>query len=140
MSKYDDIINLPHHISKTRPQMSLYNRSAQFAPFAALTGYEDRVKETARLTDEKINIDEGLRNILNNKLNIIEEHIRDIPEISITYFIKDKYKDGGKYETKLCSIKKIDQVNEVVILTDKSKIEMNNIVNITGEIIDKYFE
>ncbi len=140
MSKYDDIINLPHHISKTRPQMSLYNRSAQFAPFAALTGYGDRVKETARLTDEKINIDEGLRNILNNKLNIIEEHIRDNPEISITYFIKDKYKDGGKYETKLCSIKKIDQVNEVVILIDKSKIEMNNIVNITGDILDKYFE
>ena len=89
MSKYDDIINMPRHISKTRPQMSLYNRSAQFAPFAALTGYEERVKETARLTDTKIEIDDGLRNILNMKLNIISEHLKEKPEITITYFIKE---------------------------------------------------
>ena len=68
MNNYEDIINLPHHISKKHPQMSIWSRSAQFAPFAALTGYDDAVKETARLTDKRLEIDEGLKNILNNTL------------------------------------------------------------------------
>ena len=89
---YEDIINLPHYESKKHPRMSLEARSAQFAPFAALTGYEDAVKETARLTDKKIEIDEGLKQILNNKLQYILENNDANPEITFTYFISDKKK------------------------------------------------
>lgn len=140
MSKYDDIINMPRHISKTRPQMSLYNRSAQFAPFAALTGYEERVKETARLTDTKIEIDDGLRNILNMKLNIISEHLKEKPEITITYFIKDNKKSGGKYSTLKCIIRRIDLVNQEIILYDRSVIKLDDIINISGDLIEGLFE
>ena len=140
MSKYDDIINMPRHISKTRPQMSLYNRSAQFAPFAALTGYEERVKETARLTDTKIEIDDGLRNILNMKLNIISEHLKETPEITITYFIKDNKKSGGKYSTLKCIIRRIDLVNQEIILYDRSVIKLDDIINISGNLIEGLFE
>lgn len=140
MSKYDDIINMPRHISKTRPQMSLYNRSAQFAPFAALTGYEERVKETARLTDTKIEIDYGLRNILNMKLNIISEHLKEKPEITITYFIKDNKKSGGKYSTLKCIIRRIDLVNQEIILYDRSVIKLDDIINISGNLIEGLFE
>ena len=140
MSKYDDIINMPRHISKTRPQMSLYNRSAQFAPFAALTGYEERVKETARLTDTKIEIDDGLRNTLNMKLNIINEHLKEKPEITITYFIKDNKKSGGKYSTLKCVIRRIDLVNQEIILYDRSVIKLDDIINISGNLIEGLFE
>ena len=140
MSKYDDIINMPRHISKTRPQMSWYNRSARVAPFAALTGYEERVKETARLTDTKIEIDDGLRNILNMKLNIISEHLKEKPEITITYFIKDNKKSGGKYSTLKCIIRRIDLVNQDIILYDRSVIKLDDIINISGNLIEGLFE
>lgn len=140
MNKYDDIINMPRHISKTRPQMSLYNRSAQFAPFAALTGYEERVKETARLTDTKIEIDDGLRNILNMKLNIISEHLKEKPEITITYFVKDRKKSGGQYLTLKCVIRRIDLVNQEIILSDRSVIKLDDIININGNLIEGLFE
>lgn len=140
MSKYDDIINMPRHISKKRPQMSLYNRSAQFAPFAALAGYEERVKETARLTDTKIEIDDGLRNTLNMKLNIINEHLKEKPEITITYFIKDNKKSGGKYSTLKCVIRRIDLVNQEIILYDRSVIKLDDIININGNLIEGLFE
>lgn len=140
MSKYDDIINMPRHISKKRPQMFLYNRSAQFAPFAALAGYEERVKETARLTDTKIEIDDGLQNILNMKLNIINEHLKEKPEITITYFIKDNKKSGGKYSTLKCVIRRIDLVNQEIILYDRSVIKLDDIINISGNLIKGLFE
>lgn len=140
MSKYDDIINMPRHISKTRPQMSLYNRSAQFAPFAALTGYEEMVKETARLTDNKIEIDDGLRNIINKKLNIIREHLKEKPEITITYFVKDRKKSGGQYLTLKCVIRRIDLVNQEIILNDRSVIKLDDIININGNLIEGLFE
>lgn len=98
MNNYDDIINLPHYESKIRKRMSLEARSAQFAPFAALTGYDNKVKETARLTDKKIELTDEEYNLINSKLQIIKDHIKEQPEIIFTIFIKDKLKDGGKYE------------------------------------------
>lgn len=96
MNNYEDIINLPHHVSKKHPQMSIWSRSAQFAPFAALTGYDDAVKETARLTDKRLEIDEGLKNILNNKLQYILENKSLQPEITFTYFVYDNKKSDRK--------------------------------------------
>lgn len=133
-NKYDDIINLPHHISNKHPQMTLEARAAQFAPFAALTGYDDAVKETARLTNERIELDEETKSILDNKIQIIKEHISTRPEISFTYFIPDLKKDGGKYVTVTGIVRKIDEYRQVIILEDKTEIPINEIINIFSNI------
>ena len=135
MNKYDDIINLPHYESKTRKRMSLEARSAQFAPFAALTGYDNKVKETARRTDKRIELSDEEYNIINTKLQIIKEHIKEQPEINFVIFVKDKLKDGGKYEELNGKVRVIDEVNEEIILVDKRKILLKNIYDINGEII-----
>ncbi len=132
--QYDDIINLPHHVSKKHPQMSLYMRSAQFAPFAALTGYEDAVKETAREVQERIEIDEELRSILDSKLQIIIENLKFNPEISITYFVPDLKKDGGEYVTVSGIVKKIDMYNQLIYLVNNIQISTNEIIDISGNI------
>ena len=133
---YDDIINLPNHISLKHPRMSIEARSAQFAPFAALTGYNDAVKETERLTDKRIEIDDNLKQLLNNKLNYILENIDKKTLITITYFIPDNKKDGGKYIEKPGIIKKIDIINQYIYLYDKTKIPIKEIINITGDIFE----
>jgi len=136
MNNYEDIINLPHHVSKKHPQMSIWSRSAQFAPFAALTGYDDAVKETARLTDKRLEIDEGLKNILNNKLQYILENKLLQPEITFTYFVYDNKKSGGKYIEKTGVVKKIDLNEKYIMLKDKTKISIDEIINITGDILE----
>lgn len=133
MSNYEDIINLPHHVSKTRSPMSMYNRAAQFAPFAALTGYDEAVKEMARLTNSKIDIDEGLRSILNNKLNIINDHLKENLQITFTYFIPDKRKNGGEYSYYTGIVRRIDKDNKTIYMLDKSKLLFNDILNITSD-------
>ena len=133
MGNYDDIINLKRPISK-HPKMSLYQRSAQFAPFAALTGYEGRVKETARLTDRRIELDEEMKLILDLKIQVIKEMLSDNPEVEITYFIPDTRKDGGKYETIINNVKKIDSYNEHIIMQNNLKIEIKEIININSNI------
>lgn len=130
MNNYDDIINLPHHESKVHPKMSLYNRSAQFAPFAALTGYDDAIIETARLTDKRINIDDGLKELINNNLQKIESMVNEYPLIEVTYFVKDKKKDGGSYITINGNIKRIDTDNNLIILTNNTKIPISEIINV----------
>ena len=130
MNKYDDIINLSHHVSKTRKPMTLYNRAAQFAPFAALTGYDDAIKETARLTDNKIILSDELKNILNQKIKIINDNIEQKPKVSITYFISDGKKSGGYYKKIIGNIRRIDEINKCFILTNKLKIYMFDVLNI----------
>lgn len=132
--KYADIINLPHHVSKKHPRMSIDARAAQFAPFAALTGYEEAVKETARLTDEKIEIDEEMKIGLDRKIEIIKENIDNNPKVTFTYFIKDNKKQGGKYVSITGNVKKIDEYNEQIILTDGIRISIEEIIKMTGEI------
>ncbi|MBR2431755.1 MAG: hypothetical protein IKB23_02460, partial [Clostridia bacterium] len=103
--KYDDIINMPHHISHTRPRMSNYDWADQFSPFAALTGYDAAVKETERLTDQKLELTDDEKIALNEKLQIIIENIDNIPNVTLTYFEPDKRKAGGKYITKSGKVK-----------------------------------
>lgn len=138
--KYDDIINLPHHVSKIHPQMSIEARSAQFAPFAALTGHSDAIKETARLTNKRIEIDEELKIIINNELQIIQEHIASVPEVCITYFVPDKKKQGGEYVTISGKVKKIDVYNQIIIFIDGTRIPINEIIEITGDILNEIIE
>ncbi len=128
--KYDDIINMPHHISKKHPRMSLENRSAQFAPFAALTGYEDEVEETARITDKKIEITDEIKSTINMRLQIIQEKINTKPKVTIKYFIPDNKKEGGSYKTVTSNVLKIDQYNKLVVLKDNTKIFISDIINI----------
>ncbi len=133
---YKDIIHLPHYTSKTRPRMSVYNRAAQFSPFAALTGYEDAVKETARLTDEKIELDEYHIAILNDKLNIaLEKRNLSIP-VSIIFFKPDSRKKGGEYLTVSGIIKRIDEVKHNLILADSTTIPINLIYDIDGDLFE----
>ena len=130
MNKYDNIINLPHHVSKTRKPMSLYNRAAQFAPFAALTGYDDAIKETARLTEERIELSDELKNMLNQKIKLIIENIKLQPEVAITYFVPDNKKSGGVYKTISGNVKRIDEVEKCIIFTNKLKIKVSDLLNI----------
>ena len=104
--RYDDIIDLPHHVSATRTRMSMIERAAQFSPFAALTGYDAAIKETWRLTDQRIELSEECRAALDRKQMLLLDHIGDRPEISITYFVPDERKNGGTYVTVTGKVKK----------------------------------
>lgn len=137
---YDDIINLPHHQSDRRPRMSLYDRAAQFAPFSALTGHDDAIKETARLTDKKLELDDYDQMLLNNKMNFILNHINEQPEITVTYFIPDTNKEGGMYLDFAGNIKKYDAVQRVVCFTDKTEIFIDDIIEIKSEILPENIE
>lgn len=129
-NKYEGIINLPHHVSNKHPKMTLEARAAQFAPFAALTGYDDEIKETARLTNERIELDDEVKNFLNNKIRIILEQISTRPVITFTYFIPDLQKEGGKYVTVTGIVKKINEYKKMIILEDKTEISIKEIINI----------
>ena len=133
MENYDDIINLKRPVSK-HPKMSLYQRSAQFAPFAALTGYEGQVKETARLTDKKIELDEEVKVMLDMKIQVIQEMLSNNPELELTYFISDSKKKGGRYDTIIDSIKKIDNYKQQFIMKNGLIIDIKEIININSDI------
>lgn len=127
---YEDIINLPHHVSKTRPQMSMLDRAAQFSPFAALTGYDAAIKETGRLTDEKIELGEEAKAALDRKQAFLMEMIDEQPELSIRYFLPDARKSGGAYVTISGNLKRFDEYERLLILTDSRKIPMDDIADI----------
>ena len=135
--KYGDILNLPHHQSKVHPQMSIYDRAAQFSPFAALTGLGAAISETARLTDEKIEQDEEQLNILNNKFAILRANIASQPVVTITYFVKDLRKDGGEYVTISGVIKKIDDYQKIIVMQDNIIISIDDIADIKSDIFNR---
>jgi len=127
---YDDIIHLPHHVSATHPHMSAIDRAAQFSPFAALTGYDAAIKETARLTDKRVELDESMKAALSNKLQMIADRLKEHPEIAITYFQPDAKKNGGAYVTVINTVIKIDVYKRIVVLTDGIVIPVNEIISI----------
>lgn len=137
-TNYEDIINLPHHISTRHPQMDIQSRAAQFAPFAALTGYDDNIKEATRLTTQRIELDEQEKLLLDKKINLILNNIEQKTTITITYFVKDNLKSGGKYIDINGIIKTIDITKGYIILKDKTKIPINDIINITSKLLEKY--
>ena len=127
MNKYDDIINLPHHTSATRQRMSTHDRAAQFSPFAALTGYDGVIEETARLTDEEDAASDESTAILDRKLRLLNDIAGEHPYIEITYFIPDERKSGGRYETIYGYLKRIDENERCIILQDKQTIRFDRI-------------
>lgn len=126
--RYDDIIGLPHHVSPTRKPMSRWNRAAQFSPFAALTGYDDAVRETARLTDSPVELDESRRAELSEALRQLHEREGSRPAARITYFVYDLYKAGGAYVTAEGPVKKVGPVYHTVTMADGTVIDMEDVV------------
>lgn len=131
MGEYDDIINLPHHVSRKHPQMSIHDRAAQFAPFAALTGHGEAIAETARLTDRKIELDDYEKMKLDEKLLILQEHIMEMPEISVTYFCPDEKKEGGKYVTVTKTLRKINEMERTLLMEDGMQIRIEDILEVS---------
>ena len=135
--KYDDIINLPHYPASKRPRMAMIDRAAQFSPFAALTGYDAAVKETARLTKERVELDEYQKSALNERLQILQERLSNAPVISITYFVPDERKSGGAYCTETGVIKKIDYYERAVIMRSGTHIPIDEIIGIEGDLFNQ---
>ena len=133
---YDDIINLPHHVSGRHPQMSLYSRAAQFAPFAALSGHDDAIEETARLTDERRELEQGESEVLDRKLACLAQR-QGSTSVDITYFQPDGRKNGGSYRTVTGTIKKIDDIEGRIVLTDGTSIPVDAVSDIRGQIFDQ---
>ena len=133
---YEDIVNLPPHISKKHPQPTMLERAARFAPFAAITGYEEMVLEEARVTDERIELDEGTLAMLNEKLNIIHDSLDSEPVIKITYFEPDKRKSGGAYVSVTGTVKRIDEYERLVIMSDGKKIRIDEIFGLESKLFD----
>ena len=130
MSRYDDIINLPHHVSPTRQRMSMHDRAAQFAPFAALVGYDDAVAETARLTEKRPELDEQEQRAINERLAYIAEHIHEQPEVCIQYFVPDERKSGGAIIQATGAATKILTSNHLVVMGNGNLIPFYDIIEI----------
>ena len=124
----------PHHVSKTRPQMPMSDRAAQFATFAALTGYDAAIKETRRLTDERIELDVEALSALDMKYQLLMEALDEAPEVTITYFRPDERKAGGKYVSAVGAVKKIDDFERRITMQDGAKIPMDDVLSIEGEL------
>ena len=139
--KYDDMIYMQNPTPTCKPRMSLHDRAAQFSPFAALTGYEDAVEETARLTDSRLELSEDMKTILNEKMQMILDNAENEPIVTITYFVPDKKKSGGAYVDVTGIVKEINEYERCIVMTDKKKIPIEQIREISGELfsgIDMY--
>ncbi|MCD8122282.1 MAG: YolD-like family protein [Clostridiales bacterium] len=134
IEEYQDIIHLPHFVSEKRAHMSMSDRAAQFSPFAALTGYGDAVKETARLTDRRPELDEDEKQILSEKLTLLQAHLSESPTVEITRFHPDQKKDGGVCDTVSGVVKKLDTFQRTISLTDGTTISFDAIVALHGTI------
>lgn len=129
-TKYDDIIHLPHHVSQTHTPMPTADRAAQFSPFAALTGHGTAIREAERLTDRRIELDENYKSILNEKLQMIVEEVARKPRVRLTYFKPDKKKEGGSYVEVIGNIKKIDEYEKCIVMTEGQRIQIEQIYDI----------
>lgn len=134
MGNYDDIINLPHHVSAVHPRMSAIDRAAQFSPFAALTGHGAAISETARLTEARLELDEIRKEELDARLQVIRECLSMQPEVAITYFVPDARKEGGSYLRAAGTVKKLDDIEHKVIMADGISIPMDAIYEIEGSV------
>ena len=131
MSRYDDIINLPHHVSPTRQRISMHDRAAQFAPFAALVGYDGAVAETARLTETRPELDEQEQRAINERLAYIADHIHEQPEVKIQYFVPDEHKSGGSIVSISGKVKKISATDGTIVMADGCKIRLSDITGLS---------
>ncbi|MBQ7793422.1 MAG: hypothetical protein IJ366_02775 [Clostridia bacterium] len=137
MKDYSKIINLPHHQSATRKRMSNYDRAAQFAPFAALTGHDEAIKETARLTDDYMEMGEDRLGELSAKIKLLIDKLSEQPEITVVYFIPDERKSGGSYAEKTGVVRIIDEYERKLVFYDSDKILIDRVADFKGEIFSQ---
>ena len=130
MSKYDDIINLPHHVSTKHPQMSMHDRAAQFAPFSALVGYDAVVAETSRRTENRPELDEQEQRIINERLRYLLDHLEEQPEVHIKYFVPDAHKSGGRIMSISGKVKKISTTDGTIVMADGCNIKISEITKL----------
>ena len=135
-SRYDDMLALPHHVSRKHPPMSLHDRAAQFSPFAALTGYEDAIEETARLTEQRVELDEEAKSRLNHRLEQLLL-LPQRPEASFTYFQPDERKSGGAYVTHTGLLKKIDTYERIIRLEDGFLIPLDELFAVDSPLLSE---
>lgn len=133
---YDDLLHLPHPTSKKHPRMSRLDRAAQFSPFAALTGYDDAVKETARLTDQRVELSDDELAVLDERLRLVLAWEDEPPLVSVTWFNPDQRKEGGSYITTQGRIRKVDELKRVLVMEDGGKIPVDDIVELDSEIFN----
>ena len=133
-NRYGELMGLPHHVSEKRPQMSMLERAAQFAPFAALTGYGSAIKETERMTDRRIELDENALTVLDMKLSMLADRLDKVPELSFTVFRPDGRKEGGAYLTVKGCVRRIDELERLIMMQDGTKLAMDDIVDISGDL------
>lgn len=133
---YRDITHFPHHVSDRHPRMPMVDRAAQFSPFAALTGYDEAVLEAARLTETRAELSEDRMSLFSRRLALVRQHIRERPEITVTFFCPDGKKTGGAYRTVTGQVRKLDEYEKTVLMTDGTVIAIENIYGIEGTIFD----
>lgn len=132
LHNYDDIIDMPHYTSPSHKRMDVIDRAAQFSPFAALTGYDAAVEEAARLTDEKRELSEDVKAIIDAKIQMIADCLDDAPEVSITYFVPDEKKAGGAYANIVGVVKAVDAYEHCIVMTDQRKLYITRIRDINS--------
>lgn len=133
-TEYSDIFDRPHHVSSKRPQMSRSNRAAQFSPFAALTGYDSLVAESARVTDQRVELSDEEYEVLNKRLNYLQDHLSEMPVVQVLYFEPDYKKDGGSYVEFSGNIKRVKALDGVLLTSTDIEIPFQHIVELSGEI------
>lgn len=131
--KYDDILRLPHHVSASRKPMAITARAAQFAPFAALSGYDAEVQEAGRLTDRPIEPDEYEKEAMNARLQLLARHFREEWVVSLVFFQPDERKAGGAYVTRTGTVKKLYETERLLTLTDGTVIPLDDLIALEGE-------
>lgn len=132
-SKYEVLLSMPHHVSKSRPQMSAHDRAAQFSPFAALTGYDGVLQETGRVTEQRIDLTEEQKAVLDHRIRWLVGQVNSHPAVSITYFVKDVRKEGGAYLTHSGKIRKIQEYERLLVLEDGIQIPIDDILRVEAE-------
>lgn len=138
MSKYDDILHLPHHVSRKHRQMAMIDRAAQFSPFAALTGYDAAIRETGRRTDTFVELEEDDKAVLDARLQVLQCHLSQRPVITITFFCPDAIKEGGSYECITGVVRRIDAHRRLLIMTDGAELSLDRIRGMEGEIFEQF--
>lgn len=131
--KYDDMLRLPHHVSASRKPMAITARAAQFAPFAALSGYDAEVQEAGRLTDRPIEPDEYEKEAMNARLQLLARHLREKWVVSLVFFQPDERKAGGAYVTRTGTVKKLYETERLLTLTDGTVIPLDDLIALDGE-------
>lgn len=135
--RYDDMLDMPHHQSGTRKHMSMEQRAAQFSPFAALTGYDEAIQESSRMTMPEIELSEEEQEVLNHRLSLLSMHVKENPEVTVTWFQEDPYKEGGSYRQKTVQVRNVDTIAGCLVLSDRSTIAFSDILGLESELFEE---